>query len=383
MTSRQQRRVTGSRPGWMDLIDRVLLRGSVSRYSDGLWIGAEDKEQSDLILGRVEKALGVIKLHDPRRYCRILRDVDRVWVRALVGVSGRWVKSLRACQLDRRFILDDRSSPELGAAIIVHEATHARLMHCGIGYEEEVRGRVEKVCIRRELAFAARLPNGGEVRRLAEKKLTLPAESWSDEALRERWIDDLAAALRALAAPDWVARALLRLNLMYQFAIKGRAHPDAARALDYLARVQQAQGDLAPAQRGLEGALAIREKALGPNHPDTARNLRNLGRLMQARSKFADARIMLERALAIREKEFGANHPETAASLDDLCELRYRQNDLEGAQPLFERAVATGERAFGPDQRREASTTWPWCWNRTTRRKHSGCTSARWPSTSA
>lgn len=40
------------------------------------------------------------------------------------------------------------------ACCILHEMCHARLMARGIGYDEDLRVRVEKVCTRRELAFA-------------------------------------------------------------------------------------------------------------------------------------------------------------------------------------------------------------------------------------
>jgi len=43
----------------------------------------------------------------------------------------------------------------------------------GIGYDEDIRARVERVCIRRELAFAAKLPNGEQVRQQAERILPL------------------------------------------------------------------------------------------------------------------------------------------------------------------------------------------------------------------
>ena len=75
------------------------------------------------------------------------------------------------------------SRPELIASVIVHEATHARLMRCGIGYEEELRARVEKVCLRRELAFAAKLPNGEQIRAQTDPELGyLPPSYWTNEA---------------------------------------------------------------------------------------------------------------------------------------------------------------------------------------------------------
>jgi hypothetical protein len=48
--------------------------------------------------------------------------------------------------------------------------------------------------------------------------------------------------------------------------------------------VLQAQGDLAGARSLFERALAIREKALGPEHPDTIRARDNLAKLRRAES---------------------------------------------------------------------------------------------------
>ena len=74
-------------------------------------------------------------------------------------------------------------------------------------------------------------------------------------------------------------------------------------------------GDLAGARRLCERALAICEKALGPEHPDTATNLNSLALLLQAQGDLAGARPLCERALAIREKALGPKHPDTATSV--------------------------------------------------------------------
>ncbi len=50
--------------------------------------------------------------------------------------------------------------------------------------------------------------------------------------------------------------------------------------------------------RFVERALAIREKALGPEHPDTATSLNNLALLLQAQGDLARSRPLFERALA-------------------------------------------------------------------------------------
>ena len=77
----------------------------------------------------------------------------------------------------------------------------------------------------------------------------------------------------------------------------------------------QSQGDYAAARPLFERALAIREKALGPEHPDTATSLATLAILLQAQGDYAAARPLFERALAVREKVLGPAAATAAAVL--------------------------------------------------------------------
>jgi tetratricopeptide (TPR) repeat protein len=70
-----------------------------------------------------------------------------------------------------------------------------------------------------------------------------------------------------------------------------------------------------------ERALAIYEKALGPDHPDTANSLNNLGLLLQEQGDLAGARPHYECALAISEKALGPDHPKTRIGRDNLSSL--------------------------------------------------------------
>lgn len=188
------------------LIDRLVLRLSTSRRIDGLWIGGLFEEES--VLDRVEEALRVIKVYDRLRYNRLIRDLERVWVTVLPGPIGSFDYSLSACRLDRRFVLAETSSPALIASVIVHEATHARLWRCGIGYEEELRPRVEAVCRRRELAFAANVPDSEPLREQAARALTVfPHDYWTNAAFRDRNDQGAIEALRYLGTPDFLIRA--------------------------------------------------------------------------------------------------------------------------------------------------------------------------------
>jgi hypothetical protein len=191
------------------LSDRVMLWLSSGKRIDGLWVGTYFQTNAGTVMRRIEEALRLIKIHDRRRYDRLGKDLTRIWVRLVPGALARFVPTLATCELDERFVLADTSSPELIAAAIVHEATHARLWRSGIGYDENLRARVEAACFRRELAFAAKLPNGERVREQARDGLAIPPASWTDNAEHDREVDGSTAVLYHLGAPNWLVRALL------------------------------------------------------------------------------------------------------------------------------------------------------------------------------
>jgi hypothetical protein len=189
------------------LSDRIMLRFSRSRYLDGLWIGTWETE-AEPILQRIEQALQLIKRNDHIRYDRLLRDLQRVWVLLLPSSIAIFEYRIYTCAIDTRYCLAETTTPELLAAVIVHEATHARLWRRGIRYEEAQRPRIEEICIRREIAFAAKLPNGEAARDKAEQTLALCAtgEYWTSAAFRERYIEGGVDILRYMGAPGWLTR---------------------------------------------------------------------------------------------------------------------------------------------------------------------------------
>ncbi|MCK7482967.1 MAG: tetratricopeptide repeat protein [Candidatus Moduliflexus flocculans] len=141
-------------------------------------------------------------------------------------------------------------------------------------------------------------------------------------------------------------------------------------------------------------ALAIRERAPGPDHAEVARSLGSLGRLYNSLGRcaeagaasqallgdpgegprsgpsgiwpsslvdlavvhdtlgrYAEAEPLFKRALAIREKAFGPDHPDVAASLWDLALLAYeRGRYAEGGDRSANRALRhRREKAYGPE----------------------------------
>lgn len=85
-------------------------------------------------------------------------------------------------------------------------------------------------------------------------------------------------------------------------------------------------------------ALAINEKALGPNHPDVATSLNNLAGLYKSQGKYTEAEPLYKRALAILEKALGADHPNVATVLGNYAVLLKKMNQAQEAAEMEARA---------------------------------------------
>ena len=85
-------------------------------------------------------------------------------------------------------------------------------------------------------------------------------------------------------------------------------------SLNNLAGLLQAQGDLAGARPLYERALAILEKALGPDHPNTNRVRRNFACLLLTDGNASEALAFGEAALPAHDKALGSHHPWTKDS---------------------------------------------------------------------
>jgi tetratricopeptide (TPR) repeat protein len=69
-----------------------------------------------------------------------------------------------------------------------------------------------------------------------------------------------------------------------------------------------------------------------------ATSLNNLAELYRTQGLYAQAEPLHRRALAIREKALGPEHPDVAKSLNDLAYLLAGQRQAARARPLYERA---------------------------------------------
>ena len=109
------------------------------------------------------------------------------------------------------------------------------------------------------------------------------------------------------------------------------------------------QGRIEDAESLLRRALAIQEKALGPDHPDVALGLNNLADALDHLERPTEAEPLLRRSLAIREKNFGQDHASIAVALDNLATHLHKQVRFSEALPLATRSLAIREHTLGLD----------------------------------
>jgi tetratricopeptide (TPR) repeat protein len=95
----------------------------------------------------------------------------------------------------------------------------------------------------------------------------------------------------------------------------------AASILNETAVYYNARAAWAEAEPLLQRALAIREKALGPEHPALATRLNNLAELYQDTGRWAEAEPLYQRAIAILEKSLPPDHPNLTKVRENYASL--------------------------------------------------------------
>jgi len=191
-------------------LERLMFRFSANTRVDGLWIGSFEGEKDAELLRRVSDALQLIKTYDPLRYRRVQKELERIWVRLQPGSIACFVAHRKSCDIDPRFVL--AYTPEQLAPVIVHEATHRTLIRRHIGYDEALRHRVERACVRQELVFARKLPHSEVVQKSVESALAYPPEMWTDTAFNDRFREGMLTMARHIGIPLWLMRAMLSIR---------------------------------------------------------------------------------------------------------------------------------------------------------------------------
>jgi len=159
----------------------------------------------------IVQALALVKQYSPVHYSCIINNLERIWINVLKHNGAEYDRSLDACVFDERFLAHEDASTNRIASAILYEATHARLERYGIVYEEGRRVRIEAICLRRELALAARLPDSAQLQQLISDNLNwhlANPDFFSDAQFRERRHNGEIEALRHVGVPEWLIRVM-------------------------------------------------------------------------------------------------------------------------------------------------------------------------------
>jgi hypothetical protein len=191
------------RLGFFDRLYEWMLTHLDRRHVDEIALFAP----SDAMLDRVEEALALIREFDPIRYRHLCKDLDRIVVSPLHGPDGQFKPDTFTCEIDSHYVKRDDITSESIAAVIVHEAAHARLHRRGIGYPEPSRVRIEDFCVRQEWLFGHKLINGDDVRARADRYFDAPPPDLSNEAFWKRRAKSLQSRLQYLGLSEkWAGR---------------------------------------------------------------------------------------------------------------------------------------------------------------------------------
>jgi tetratricopeptide (TPR) repeat protein len=121
-----------------------------------------------------------------------------------------------------------------------------------------------------------------------------------------------------------------------------------AATLNNLAEILDQQRKFEESEPMYLRALALREKAMGPDHPAVAGVAASLGAHYSARGELDKAEAWLRRALAGYEKSLGPEHPEVGGALKALAHFFAAQGRTAAAEAYYGRALRIFEKSFGP-----------------------------------
>jgi len=129
----------------------------------------------------------------------------------------------------------------------------------------------------------------------------------------------------------------------------GSTNPRLAESLGGIGQAYLLQGNFAAAERQFQQALAIYEKAAGPNHPNVAWVLSNLATEQRLRKNYGEATALSRRSLEILEKAYGTQNPNVAIGQNNLALILRLRGDYKEARLLSERSLSILEKALGPE----------------------------------
>ena len=163
------------------------------------------------VFTKIAAALALLGAYEPRRLRRAARDIRRLWIKRTTYATAYYLEAWDMCVIDVTFATDEHTTPAKLAAVLVHEATHARFFNSGIRYTEPTRHRIEARCVAESVSFARTLPDGEELARYLLESHPSDVGHWSDDNLNRRMLDARVQEVEEASLPPWLKRILRRV----------------------------------------------------------------------------------------------------------------------------------------------------------------------------
>ncbi len=122
-----------------------------------------------------------------------------------------------------------------------------------------------------------------------------------------------------------------------------------ALALSQLGQLLMNQGKYPEAWESHLQALALREKALGPEHPDVAASISNLASVAWWMGRYEEAAEKAERAVTLQSKALGPEHPEVIKTLMISAGTLFEVGRYEDALRRHEHTLELQEKVLGTE----------------------------------
>jgi tetratricopeptide (TPR) repeat protein len=133
-------------------------------------------------------------------------------------------------------------------------------------------------------------------------------------------------------------------------------HRDRLHTLNNLAEVYWYQGKYDAAAPLFTAALAGRRRVLGENDRETLSTTTNVAALQWAQGNYADAEALYIKALDAMRRVLGPQHPDTLLTMNNLALLYTQQGKLAQGQPLYTTALDGRTKVLGADHPDTLST---------------------------
>ena len=128
----------------------------------------------------------------------------------------------------------------------------------------------------------------------------------------------------------------------------GPEHPDVATSLNNLAELYDTQGQYAQGRAAVPAGAGDPGKGAGPGAPRRGHQPQQPGAALPSPGQYAKAEPLYQRALAIWEKALGPEHPDVATSLNNLAALYDSPRPIRGGRAAVPAGAGDPGEGAGP-----------------------------------